>query len=98
MNEDFISAPEAEAQWPGRRKAGAAFIVDPDNNRWDVARSALDGAFERVEGYRRRGMRVSTDKTDPGYTGVPTTFRVTHDGKAISNWVTADSVEGRVVC
>jgi hypothetical protein len=95
---EFVSAPEADLRWPGRRKLGAAFLIDPDNNRWDVVRSTLEGQFERVEGYRRTGMRVSTDKTDPGYVSVASLFQVRHDGKVIDNWVTADTGEGRLVC
>lgn len=98
MADDFISAPEAEARWPGRRQTGVNYLVDPDGNRWDQVRSALEGAFERVEGYRKTGMRVSTDQSDPGYTGVPSSFRVAHDGRLVENWITADSVEGRLVC
>lgn len=98
MADEIISAPEAEARWPGRRQTGATYIVDPEGNRWDQARSALEGAFERVEGYRKSGMRISTDERDPGYTSVTSAFRVTHDGKPIENWITADTVECKLVC
>lgn len=96
-NDDLISAPEADLRWPGRRKLGAPFLVDPDHNRWDVVRSALEGQFERIEGYRKSGVRISTDKSDPGYTAVASLFEVRHNGRKIENWVTADTTEARLV-
>lgn len=97
MDDDFISAPEAEARFPGRRRSGAAYFVDDDANRWNVVRSPGEGSFEKVEGYRRRGLRVSTDKNDPGYHATAAQFEVRLDGRRIDNWVTADTEEGRVV-
>ena len=97
MKSEFLSAPEVDSLWPGRRKLGASFFVDPDANRWDVVRSESEGAFERIEGYRKTGMRISTDKGDPGYTAVVSLFEVRHNGRKVENWVTADTSEGRLV-
>lgn len=97
MTDEFIAAPEADARWPGRRKLGAKFFVDTEGNRWERVSAPAEGSFERIEGYRRRGKRVSTDQSDPGYTANPNAFRVSFAGKDVEYWVTADDTEGLLV-